>query len=78
MNRSLTITLIVLIALTFCSALISNGDEAFVASGIIIFAVLKFIGVSFHFMELKHANAFWKGSILIFLALFSTVLIIMI
>ena len=29
-------------------------------------------------MELKHANVFWKGSILIFLALFPAVLVIMI
>ena len=78
MNKTLNITLFALIGLTVCSAFIYNGIETFVTSGIIGLAVLKFIGVSFHFMELKHANVFWKASVLIFLALFSAVLIIMI
>lgn len=69
------ITLVVLILLTVISAVISNVPEIYVAIGIMGLAVLKFIGVSFYFMELKKANAFWKGSILIFLALFTTIIL---
>ena len=78
MNKPLTLTLLGLLGLTICSAVISNTAERFVAIGIISLAVLKFIGVSFYFMELKHANAFWKGSILLFLAGIATVLLILI
>ncbi|EAR01823.1 cytochrome C oxidase subunit IV family protein [Maribacter sp. HTCC2170] len=37
---------------------------------IMILAALKFIGVSFYFMELKKAHIFWKVSLLVFLILF--------
>lgn len=78
MNKKLVIILSVLIVFTLLSAMVSKGSEIYAVWGILGLAILKFIGVSFHFMELQHANAFWKGSILIFLALFSSVLIIVI
>ncbi len=72
------ITLVVLILLTIISAIISNETQSYIVLGIIGLAILKFIGVSFYFMDLRQANVFWKGSILIFLALFSAVLLIII
>ncbi len=76
MKKTLHITLLVLIVLTLISAIVSNKELSYTVGGIIILAVLKFIGVSFYFMELKKANIFWKASILIFLMLFSTVILI--
>jgi len=71
------ITLAILVLLTLISAMLANGNGAFLVIGILVLAVFKFIGVSFYFMELKQANGFWKGSVLVFLMLFiSTVLII--
>ena len=70
------ITLGVLILLTLISAILSNGKEAFVIIGIIVIAAFKFLGVSFYFMELKLANAFWKWSVLIFLIGFITSVLI--
>ncbi len=67
-----------LVLLTLFSAMVSSVKGPHTSFGIIALAGLKFIGVSFYFMELKQANAFWKGSILIFLALFSAVLLIII
>ncbi len=76
MNKT-AITLVVLILLTIISAFVSSMAEYYVTLSVLALAALKFIGVSFYFMDLKHANAFWKGSILIFLLLFlATILII--
>jgi len=76
MKRSVW-TLVILIVLTLISALLSRNSEAFVVIAIILIAALKFVGVSFYFMELKQANSFWKGSVLFFLVFFiSAVLII--
>ena len=76
--KKLLIVLVVLIALTLITAIISNVDTSYTVIAILFLAVLKFIGVSFYFMEIKQAHSFWKTSLLIFLGLFSaTVLIIM-
>ncbi|WP_347924262.1 cytochrome C oxidase subunit IV family protein [Pontimicrobium sp. SW4] len=75
--KKLLVTLTILIALTIITAIISSATVSYVVIVILLLAVLKFIGVSFYFMDLRHANVFWKGSILIFLALFlATILII--
>ena len=71
------ITLSVLVLLTIISAIISALEINNIAFAIILLAGLKFIGVSFYFMDLKQAHPFWKGSIIFFLALiFTTILII--
>lgn len=69
------VTLVLLIVLTLISAVLSTQTEAFVVIGVILISALKFIGVSFYFMELKHANSFWKGSVLVFLMFFITAVI---
>lgn len=71
------ITLIVLVLLTIISAIVSVLEINNIAFTIILLAGLKFIGVSFYFMDLKQAHTFWKGSIIFFLTLiFTTILII--
>ncbi|WP_111706701.1 cytochrome C oxidase subunit IV family protein [Lutibacter citreus] len=66
---------IALIVLTVISALVSNSSLYYASSIIIILAVVKFIGISFYFMELKKAHIFWKASVLFYLVLFSIIII---
>jgi hypothetical protein len=72
------IVLIVLIVLTAISALVSVNviDATYAAIFIILFSILKFIGVSFYFMELKKAHIFWKASIVTFLAIFAIITVV--
>ncbi|MBL4724055.1 MAG: cytochrome C oxidase subunit IV family protein [Lutibacter sp.] len=72
--------LLLLIGLTTMSALVANGllISSFSQSIIIFLSILKFIGVSFYFMELKKAHIFWKSSVLIFLIMFSVITIIIV
>jgi heme/copper-type cytochrome/quinol oxidase subunit 4 len=71
------ITLGILVLLTIISTIISELDRNNIVFVIILLAALKFIGVSFYFMDLKQAHTFWKGSIIFFLTLiFTTILII--
>jgi heme/copper-type cytochrome/quinol oxidase subunit 4 len=71
------ITLSLLVLLTIISAIVSAFEINNIAFVIILLAGLKFIGVSFYFMDLKQAHTFWKGSIIFFLTLiFTTILII--
>ena len=75
MNNRIIIVWVLLLFLTVTAGVISSlslGDAAII---IIALSVIKFIGVSFYFMELKKAHIFWKISILIYLALFSTLIL---
>ena len=69
--------LIVLILLTAVSALVSGKllNSTYTVAIIILLSILKFIGVSFYFMELKNAHVFWKTSILVFVSLFAIITI---
>jgi hypothetical protein len=55
-------TLILLILLTIITAIISVYYNNFQVVTIIILSLsgIKFLAVSFQFMELKKANSFWK------------------
>jgi uncharacterized membrane-anchored protein len=70
--------LIILVLLTAISALVSMNliGSTYVAEIIIFLSILKFIGVSFYFMELKKAHIFWKASVLIYLLFFSTIVLV--
>lgn len=74
--KKLLITLGVLIILTIVTAIISNSNKGFTVGAILILAVLKFIGVSFYFMEMKKAHIFWKASVLFFLLIFTTIILL--
>ncbi len=77
MKKSKT-TLAILIVFTLIAAIISNNEGVYIAFGILILAAIKFIGVSFFFMDLRKAHPFWKGNILAFLLIFITMIFIII
>lgn len=63
---------VVLIILTITIALVSNSTLSTIQATILILglSVVKFLGVSFYFMELRKAHLFWKISILFFVTIF--------
>lgn len=72
MQKKDILTLVLLIALTLITSIISGFYNKL---GIIYIAILclsgiKFLSVSFQFMELKKANSFWKILISTFLLVF--------
>lgn len=76
MNKAINITYLVLIILTITSALLSKLNTSNIAILVLLLALLKFIGISFQFMELKKANVFWKIIALGFIFLFTGILVI--
>lgn len=76
--KKLKITLAILIIFTLIAAIISNNGRVYAVFGILILAAIKFIGVSFFFMDLRKGHSFWKGSILAFLLIFITMILIII
>ncbi|MFV8270051.1 cytochrome C oxidase subunit IV family protein [Flavobacterium sp. GT2N3] len=71
MKKTLFITYGLLILLTVSTALISNTMTVSRLTIILIMglSVFKFLLVSFKFMELNKANAFWKVSLISVLGL---------
>jgi len=65
-----------LMALTFITAFVSGSEVNYAALIIIGIAVLKFIFVSFEFMELKKAHVLWKYLIIGFLGIFSSLVVL--
>ena len=72
-----TITLGSLLVLTIISAAVSNVDNKYTLISILLLAALKFVGVSFYFMELKKAHSFWKIALLLFLMLFIVLILLL-
>ena len=70
--KKLNITLSILILLTIIAAVTSELEIKHAAIALIGFAIIKFIGVTFFFMDLRKAHLFWKAAILIFLLIFTT------
>ena len=58
--KSSTITLLILIVLTISVAIISNAEGLHTATWILFLSALKFVGISFFFMDLRKAHIFWK------------------
>jgi hypothetical protein len=71
MKKTLFITYSLLIVLTASTALISSTMSVSSLAIILILglSVLKFLLVSFEFMELKKANSLWKVSLVLVLGL---------
>lgn len=69
---------LVLLVISILAALIVKLDIGLnVAAAIILaFFMLKFLLVSFYFMELKKANIFWKWAVTIFASVFLTIVLI--
>lgn len=61
-----TIIWVVLIALIVLSSIFAESNLTFSTIIIIAFAVLKFLSVSFQFVEVKHAHIVWKVVIALF------------
>lgn len=76
MQKTATITWIILLMLTIVSALISKIDSKYTALLILIFVGLKFFGITFQFMELKKAHSFWKSIVIGFFLIFFFLLLI--
>tara|TARA_R110000868_G_scaffold147888_1_gene369509 strand:+ start:928 stop:1164 length:237 start_codon:yes stop_codon:yes gene_type:complete len=76
MNKSATITWIILIVLTITSALVSKLESKYVVLIILILSALKFFGIAFQFMEIKKAHVFWKIIIIGFILLFGVGLLV--
>ncbi|PWK20757.1 cytochrome C oxidase subunit IV family protein [Xanthomarina spongicola] len=68
--------LIVLIALTLLSAIVSNSQITYASQLIMILSALKFLAVAFYFMELRHANVFWKVLLIACLTIFISLVLI--
>lgn len=75
-QKSFLYVLLLLIGLTLLSAIISNLQLANAIEIIMILAAFKFLAVAFYFMELRHANVFWKVLIITFLTLFISLVLI--
>lgn len=71
---------IVLILITVITALVSNSAlvKTVTVTIILMLSAMKFLGVSFYFMELRKAHNFWKYSISIFLFVIIGALILII
>ena len=76
MNRRTIFVWILLVLLTVVVGVISSFPFNYAAVTILGLSTIKFIGVSFYFMELKKAHIFWKISVLIYVLLFSTIVLI--
>jgi len=77
MTKTISYTLFALIVLTTLSALVSNFVDVKTGVFLILFlSAIKFVLVSFQFMELKKAHSFWRTIILIFLITFMVILLI--
>ena len=68
--------LVALIGLTILTALFSTQFSSlkYVSIIILVLSAFKFILVSFNFMELKKAHAFWKTILIIYLIIFVSVI----
>ncbi len=71
MKKSLVFVYGALIVLTLLTAVLSNAMAVSPLAIVLImgFSVVKFLLVSFEFMELKKANPFWKVSLVAVLGL---------
>ena len=78
MHKTATITWIVLLVLTLAAALFSKLGSHYITLVILSLAALKFLGITFQFMEMKKAHIFWKVIIIGFLALFVIALLIIV
>ena len=78
MNNRIIFVWILLVLITVAVGVISSFSLSYAVVAILILSVIKFIGVSFYFMELKKAHIFWKASVLIYVLLFSTIVLVVI
>lgn len=76
MTKPLTLTWIILVALTLISAFFAQWGGAYTVLIILALSALKFIGIAFQFMEIKKAHVFWKVIIIAFVLIFAGILFV--
>ncbi len=78
MKNKNIITLGVLIILTVVTGLVSENHQSYQTANMFIMLLsgLKFLLVAFQFMELKKANIFWKMTLIVFIILFTSLVLI--
>ena len=77
MTKSNIITWVLLIALTVASYLFSEGNLS--GNSLVLFimgiTIIKFTGIGFQFVELKHAHTAWKVLFVGFILAFSVLVL---
>ncbi|MCX2762283.1 cytochrome C oxidase subunit IV family protein [Aquimarina muelleri] len=76
MKKHIIITYVLLIVLTIVSGLTYSVADNNIPSIILLLSALKFIGVSFYFMDLKKAHIFWKSAVICYLTILLIVVLI--
>jgi hypothetical protein len=74
MNK-LTVTWVVLLILSIVSGISSTDGGYYISVLILVMAAIKFVLVSFNFMELFKAHVFWKITIISYLLVFSIIIL---
>jgi hypothetical protein len=74
MNK-LTVTWVVLLILSIVSGISSTDGGYYISVLILVMAAIKFLLVSFNFMELFKAHVFWKITIISYLLVFSIIIL---
>ena len=77
MNR-LAVTWVILIVLTIIVGFSTIVGGEYIILSILIIAVLKFILVSFNFMDIIKAHSFWKIAIISYLSIFTIIILLFI
>ncbi len=77
-NRLYIRVWVLIIIVTFLSALTANSDFVYAMEVVLVISIFKVIGISFYFMGLRKAHVFWKSSIVIFVLLFSIITMLII
>ena len=75
MTKQNTITWLLLMGLTVIAGLVSSASITYMVPLILLLAILKFIGVTFSFMEIKKANPFWRVLIICYLIIFFSIIL---
>ena len=75
MTKQNIITWVLLMVLTVIAGLVSSASISYMIPLVLLLAILKFIGVSFNFMEIKKANVFWKVLLLGYLIVFCSIIL---
>ena len=78
MQKKLTYTYFILIALTLAGAVLASFSVSkTIVAAIVVFSIIKFLTVAFQFMELKDAHIFWKILLTFYVCVLGGIMIIL-
>ncbi len=75
MTKQNTITWVLLMILTILAGWVSGLSTPYLVPIILVLAILKFLGVTYHFMEMNKAHTVWKILILGYVFVFCTLIL---